>query len=172
VDGHFDAGMWGWFNVTSVPSAFSGRHFILIAGEAGALRFNGTSPGPALAVSLGTFVWLTFEVSAAAGITHSWVLIRATGNATSPPVFPGAATPNPALGDGLGSVVNVTFLASAVGQYKYICEVDGHFDAGMWGNFTVSVPPTSPPPYLPPRSSMGSDEFAAGVSRRGMGTFW
>jgi plastocyanin len=137
VPGELQAGMYGWFNVTSLHYHFNGRHFILIAGEQDSLTFNGTSPGPSLSVPLGSFVWVTFEVSPSAGITHSWVLIPLNGTEDSPPVFPEASSPDPHAGSPPGSSTNLSFLAERAGSYRYICEMPGHYAAGMWRNFTV-----------------------------------
>ncbi len=159
VPGHAEAGMYGWFNVTgTVPPASAGvRHFILIAGENGTLTFNGTVPGPSIQVSQGTHVWITFQVSPEAGISHSWILVNVTNgraNTSGAPVFPGAGTVNPTQGDPPGSTTNLTFVASRAGSYLYICDVPGHYEAGMFGYFNVTGNGTSssPPPPPPPPS--------------------
>ncbi|MCL4346445.1 MAG: multicopper oxidase domain-containing protein [Candidatus Thermoplasmatota archaeon] len=116
-------------------------HLYVTAGVGGGLNFNGTSPGPTLKVPLNDWVWLSFTVASDAGVQHSWVLVPSNVSKVSAPdytpVFPNATTPNPTAGDAIGSTVNVVFKATKAGSYLYICEVPGHFEAGMYGSFIV-----------------------------------
>ncbi len=136
------------FNLVNAPSgsAFHAparpyEHFE-VTGE-GDITFNGTSPGPTMTVANNTNVWVSFTVSSSSSIAHSWVLVL--GNSTPvtaptyPPAFPNAATPNPTSGSAPGVTVQVVFKVTKPGTYKYICEVPGHFEGGMFGYFNVTA---------------------------------
>ncbi len=112
--------------------------FSVVAGIAGTLTFNGTTPGPAMTVPVDAEVTVTLLVSSAASSPHSWMLVAANGTSSSPVVFPGASTTNPAVGTSPGSSQTITFTASAAGHYKYICGVDSHY-TDMWGYFNVTA---------------------------------
>ncbi len=116
-------------------------HLYVQAGVGGGLNFNGTSPGPTLKAPLNDWVWLTFSVASDAGVQHSWVLVQSSvAKVSAPdytPVFANASTPNPTAGSPIGATVNVVFKATTAGDYMYICEVPGHFEAGMYGSFIV-----------------------------------
>lgn len=117
-------------------------HFVLIAGERATYTFNGTSPGPCLLVGLNSQVEITFRVDPNATVNHSFDIVPATGPTNVTPVFPGAGLTGPQRFAGLppGSERNFTFQATAAGAYRYVCEVSGHFDLGMFGSFTVAAP--------------------------------
>jgi uncharacterized cupredoxin-like copper-binding protein len=116
-------------------------HLYIQAGVGGGLNFNGTSPGPTLRAPLNDWVWLTFSVASDAGVQHSWVLVQSNVTKVSAPdytpVFPNATTPNPTAGTPIGGSANIVFKATKAGDYLYICEVPGHFEAGMYGTFIV-----------------------------------
>ncbi len=116
-------------------------HFTFVAGVRGGYNFNGTVPGPCVLVLVGSHITVTFENSPDAGLSHSWVLIPAGGTATSYPAFPGAGFANATsyLGIPPGASATFTFTAALAGSYQYICEVAGHFDAGMHGWFNVTA---------------------------------
>jgi len=117
--------------------------FIIIASG---LSFNGTTPGPKIQVPNGSNVTIIFIVSGS--LPHSFVIVPIAnpnlgpGNQTYPPfpnpAFPGASTPNPTLGLNPGSRVVINFIANKPGTYIYLCEVDSHYNAGMWGLFVVT----------------------------------
>jgi uncharacterized cupredoxin-like copper-binding protein len=46
--------------------------------------------------------------------------------------FPGASTPDPVNGLGLGVSANFHFVANRVGTYRIVCLVIGHESDGMW----------------------------------------
>jgi len=46
--------------------------------------------------------------------------------------FPGASTPNPVNGLGLGESSSFQFVATRVGAYRIVCLVIGHESDGMW----------------------------------------
>ena len=134
---------------------FGSFHFILVAGVSGGYNFNGTSPGPCVAVVVGSSVTVTFEVSPQAGVNHSWVLVPAGASASSPPAFPGAGFSGAVAFVGIapGTEMNFSFQVSSVGSYQYICEVAGHRDLGMIGWFNVT---TSSGTLASPGTSGGS----------------
>ena len=126
------------------PPAKPYVHFEIVAGSGGTLTFNGTSPGPALTAPVNVTVWVSFTVATDSGQQHSWVLVPGNVSHNNPapdftPVFPNASTPNPTVGDAVGSTYQIVFKPTKVGTYLYICEVPGHFLSGMWGYFNVTA---------------------------------
>lgn len=125
-----------------LPPAAPYEHFS-VTGE-GDLTFNGSSPGPAMTVPNDTNVWVTFTVSSTSSVGHSWVLVpgNASHNVSQPqftPVFPNATSPNPTTGSAPGATDQIVFKVTQPGHYLYICEVVGHFQAGMFGYFNVTA---------------------------------
>jgi len=143
-------------------AAAKAYHFVLIAGIANTFTFNDTVPGPCFVVGAGSNVSVTFEVSSQSGANHSWVLLPANGSTHGPPVFPGAGIANATRFSGLppGSVTVFQFRAATAGSYKYVCEVDGHADLGMYGWFNVSGPAAGPAGSLGPTASLGGPATA------------
>jgi FtsP/CotA-like multicopper oxidase with cupredoxin domain len=115
-------------------------HFIVVAGLKGSETFNGSSPGPCIAVAVGSTVEVTFEVSSEARSPDSWVLIPGEGATNVPPVFAGAGPSSGSRLTGLfpGGSVNYTFNASVAGDYRYVSEVGDHARVGMWGPLNVT----------------------------------
>ncbi|MCI4370783.1 MAG: hypothetical protein L3J81_05600, partial [Thermoplasmata archaeon] len=80
------------------PASCQGRDrlgndtFAFVAGGGGGFWFNGTHPGPCVAVVVGSQITVDFSVAADAGQNHSWVLVNASNasSALSTPAFPGA----------------------------------------------------------------------------------
>lgn len=136
--------------------------FALVAGEGGTFTFNGTSPGPCLAVDYRSTVTVDFSVAADAGANHSFVVINTSAALDSPPAFAGAGPSNATRLSGFapGTHIAFTFVAAAVGSYRYLCEVPGHEAAGMFGSLYVLVPPGAA--AVPPGSS-GTAVPAAGA---------
>ena len=89
------------------------------------------SPGPTLTFEVGDNVTLTL-INAAPSTSHNWAMVDAQ-SATANVVF--GAQVNMISGGGTGSV---TFTPTQSGNYYYICQVPGHFAAGMWGNVIVT----------------------------------
>jgi hypothetical protein len=52
--------------------------------------------------------------------------------------FPGASTPDPVNGLGLGISASFHFVATRVGTYRIVCLVIGHESDGMWDWFDVT----------------------------------
>jgi uncharacterized cupredoxin-like copper-binding protein len=63
---------------------------------------------------------------------HNWAMVDAK-SATANVVF--GARVNIILGLGNSTL---TFTPTQAGNYYYICQVVGHFAAGMWGTVTVT----------------------------------
>jgi hypothetical protein len=141
-------------------------HFLFIGGEPNVnsgINFNGSVPGPCVLVANGSHVFVTFQVSPQSPLNHSWVLIPANGTATSLPAFPGAGFSNATRFSGLapGSQAEFSFWTNTTGSYRYICEVPGHYEAGMYGFFNVSAHPAPAVPVgdglpLPPPGHAGT----------------
>jgi hypothetical protein len=136
------------------PASCEGRDklgndtFSFIAGGGGGFWFNGTHPGPCVAVVVGSSITIDFSVADNAGQNHSWVLVNASNAsaAVSTPAFPGAGFTGAArfMGIGPGASLVFHFNATAVGAYQYICEMTGHYSQGMWGWFNVTSAPIPP----------------------------
>jgi FtsP/CotA-like multicopper oxidase with cupredoxin domain len=116
-------------------------HFELIAGENATYTYNDTSPGPCLEVGVNSTVEITVSVAANAGTNHSFDIIPAAGPTNVSPVFPGAGLTGAQRFSGMapGTERNFTFTATSAGLYRYVCEVPGHADLGMYGYFNVSA---------------------------------
>lgn len=102
----------------------------------GALGFGNSadsiqSPGPAFMFKVGDNVTLTF-INTMPTTEHNWAMVDAQ-SATANVVF--GARVNIILGLGNSTV---TFTPTQAGNYYYICQVVGHFAAGMWGTITVT----------------------------------
>ncbi|MBX8637339.1 MAG: hypothetical protein KIY11_03135 [Thermoplasmata archaeon] len=142
--GHFESGMWGWFNVTSgnTTASVPKEHFSLVAGANATQTFNGTTPGPALTAPNNSMVWLTLTIPSTSASNHSWILVPGNiTNTTSPnytPVFKNASSPNPTAGTPKNTTIQIYFNLTRVGNYKYISEVSNDFAKGMWGTFNVT----------------------------------
>ncbi|HKV90163.1 MAG TPA: hypothetical protein VJQ43_03085 [Thermoplasmata archaeon] len=121
--------------------------FDFVGGIGGTLTFNGTHPGPCVALVVGTQVTVKFSVAADAGTTHTWVLVNASNAsaAVNTPAFPGAGFTGADrfMGIGPGASMVFHFNATVVGAYQYICEMSGHYAGGMWGWFNVTATPAA-----------------------------
>ncbi len=119
-----------------------------VGGTGGAnsgLNFNGSSPGPCVDVAVGSSVTVNFTVASDAGMNHSWTVVNYTGAtsiATEGPAFPGAglsALSERQNGTAPGRSNEFEFTAERTGSFRYICEMPGHYAAGMWGWFNVTA---------------------------------
>ncbi len=90
-----------------------------------------TSPGPTLTFKVGDRVTLTLS-NTSPSLSHNWAMVDAQ-SASANVVF--GAQVSTVSGGGTGSV---TFTPTQAGNYYYICQVFGHFAAGMWGNIVVN----------------------------------
>jgi uncharacterized cupredoxin-like copper-binding protein len=141
----FQAGMWGFVNLTSsgpglelmenttdqysfVPDvlAANASHYPLI------LNVLVTNQG-----SLGH----TFTVSPLSNYTLSPANFTTTFATNTPLV-------NQPIGSGVGTTAWANFTVRAPGVYQYICTISGHFANGMTGFLYVGVTPP-PPPVAP-----------------------
>lgn len=94
-----------------------------------------------------------------------------------PSAFPGAGFSNATRFSGLapGSQAEFSFWTNATGSYRYICEVPGHYEAGMFGFFNVSAHPAaavpsgrasrSPPPGTPDGQGGGPGPLTVGTAQ-------
>lgn len=136
----FQAGMWGFLNLTS-------------AGPGLQLSENTTNaPGfvpSILAVAPGQYpINLNVFVTNLGSLSHTFT-VASQSNVSVPldfgPYFaqhtPLVNAVVPAAG---GGTVWANFTVPAPGVYEYICEIPGHFAAGMYGFLYVGVSPPAP----------------------------
>jgi len=93
-----------------------------------------TSPGPTLTFKVGDMVNMTLVN--AGSMSHNWALV--TTNQTSGSVLFGAKIASgsaPVEANQSGSVI---FTVTKAGNFYYICQVQGHVQAGMWGNVVIN----------------------------------
>jgi plastocyanin len=90
------------------------------------------SPGPSFTFKVGSNVTLTL-VNTMPTVEHNWAMVDAQ-SATANVVFGARVNIIP----GGGPSETVTFSPTVAGNYYYICQVVGHFAAGMWGTITVT----------------------------------
>ncbi len=176
VSGHLGTGIPGT-GTTRTPAATplsqcqghdgSGSfRFTIIAQPGGALRFNGSSPGPCFAVQVGSQVTVNFSVDYGAREFSSWELVAGTGPVSGPsaltPVFPGAGWSNATRFNGLyaGQSTVFTFRASVAGAYRYVSEVSAQAAVGMWGPFNVTSPTVGLPSVAHASAGFGSPILA------------
>ena len=147
----FQAGMWGWLNVTSNTAPFLLDENTTSAG--GSVTF---APN-VLAVSARNYpVTLDVQITNQGNFGHTFTVSRQS-NVTVPQAFDSYFVTYPPL---VNAAVNATpgyvawanFSVPAPGVYMYICEVAGHYAAGMYGKLYVGV---APPP-VPRRPALRS----------------
>ncbi len=139
----FQAGMWGFFNVTE-----AGPTVVLSENTTDQLSFvpNELSAGPSITGPVSLHIQVsnlgslghTFTVSSQVNVTLSSI-----GNfSTHPPLV------NVSVPGGAGGSVWANFTVAVPGVYEYACTVPGHFTAGMYGFLYVgvAVPPAPPTP--------------------------
>jgi plastocyanin len=78
---------------------------------------------------------VTMKCNNKATVAHSCVVVE--GQETNP-AFTGAQTTNPTVGVQPGDSQSFTFTANHTGQYRIVCLVPGHVEAGMWIRFNVT----------------------------------
>jgi len=125
--------------------------FSIVANQGNAnsgYNFNGASKGhPVITVPVGAEVQLTLTNKG--DLPHSLQVIPYTdkvpAQALAHPAFPGAESPNPAVGTLKGKTAVVKFTASKPGKYLLICGFPGHALLGMYGIFNVAASATTKP---------------------------
>jgi uncharacterized cupredoxin-like copper-binding protein len=164
----FQAGMAGYFNVTS--GAAGAGITLQEQTAASALAFQ---PAVLQANATGYPIHISVEVSNLGSTGHTWTLVpQANVNLTSGnfssyfQVHPPAATVN--VPTTPGQVVWANFTITQAGTYQYLCEIPGHFAAGMVGYLYVGV---TPPAVAPPPSTAIVDPLllAGGGALLGIG---
>ncbi|MCI4327450.1 MAG: plastocyanin/azurin family copper-binding protein [Thermoplasmata archaeon] len=140
--------------------------FSFVAGLGGTYTFNATSPGPCVAVVAGSSITVRFYVAGDAGSNHTWVLVNASNasKAMSTPAFAGAGMTGAErfMGIAPGNMTTFHFVAGVAGTYQYICEMPGHYAAGMWGWFNVTTAPaTTGAPRLGPLPTGSAEPLAS-----------
>ncbi len=117
--------------------------FSIVADARGARSFNATSPGPCFAVAAGSTVSMNFSVAPGTNHTESWALIPSTGPVGQPPAFAGAGWSNSTATTGIPQGANYTFhfAATTPGSYRYVSQVPGDAELGLWGPFNVTASP-------------------------------
>ncbi len=81
------------------------------------------------------------ELTNSGMMPHSAMIITRQAqkaNNVALPAFPGAETPDPGQGAGMGSTQDFTFLASKPGVFSIACGVSGHDADGMWDTLIVT----------------------------------
>lgn len=140
----FQAGMWGLINVTSVGPGLVIQEGTVNVPNVGFVP-NALAAIPAqypvvlnvLVTNLGSFPH-TFTVVPQSNVTLTFS--NFTGYFTQH--APLTNTPIPAS---TGGTAWANFTVAGPGIYQYLCEVPGHFQAGMSGFLYVGIPPPAPP---------------------------
>jgi uncharacterized cupredoxin-like copper-binding protein len=136
----FQAGMFGFFNVTS--------------GKAGpAVQLNDTTvdslafvPDILNASSITTFpAAIDVLVTNEGGDSHTFTVEAQSNNTLDPATFTNYFASHPpavnvVVPSGTGSTVWANFTVPLPGAYEYICEVSGHFVNGMYGWIYIGEP--------------------------------
>lgn len=132
------------FSVLRVAAGVRTVELTLTAGKEGdptEFTFSGYGEGAmTLTVPVGTMVVVHFVNTGT--IPHSLLVLPWT--ASQPPLpqetpaFPGASTTRPGVGLAPGHRETVSFEASRVGTYEFLCGIPGHALAGMWDRLVVS----------------------------------
>ncbi|HEV2520090.1 MAG TPA: hypothetical protein VGX00_05655 [Thermoplasmata archaeon] len=139
----FQAGMFGFLNVTSAGGGVAAT--ITDQTATAALSFV----PDAIVLNTTSFpITVEVKVSNLGSIGHTWTLVAQPNVNVTPSGFtsyfqthpPAANVPVP-TSPGVTAVANFTL--NAKGAYMFLCEVAGHFAAGMYGFLYVGVPPPS-----------------------------
>jgi uncharacterized cupredoxin-like copper-binding protein len=153
----FQAGMWGFINVTGGPgfyfsdNATNSLTFVPSVLEANISHF------PAV---------LDVQVTNLGALSHTWTLGPWSNYTLSPANFttyfathpPLASSPIPSTP---GQSAWANFTIAGAGVYQYICTIPGHFAAGMTGFLYIDVPPPQPP--VPPSSAIVQGSLLIGT---------
>jgi uncharacterized cupredoxin-like copper-binding protein len=142
----FQAGMWGLLNITSV-----GPGLRLSENTTDSLQFV---PSVLAATPAHYPTVLDVLVTNEGSFGHTFTVAAQTNVSLSPTNFSTYFTQHPPLvsvnvPSGAGSTVWANLTVAGPGVYEYICEIPGHFGAGMYGFLYIGVPV----PALPPAPS-------------------
>ncbi len=141
----FQAGMWGFVNLTSTAPGV-----ILSENTTDSYQFV-----PAVLSASPAHYPVTVDVlvTNTGSLGHTFTVSPLSNYTLSPANFTQTFATNPALvsaavPSGSGSTVWGNFTIRAPGVYQYICTIPGHFGNGMTGFLYVgvAVPPTPPTP--------------------------
>jgi plastocyanin len=101
----------------------------------GSSATNAGSPGPALTFTSGEVVTVTLVN--AGTMTHNFAIVDTKSNTGN--VLWNAQISSADTGVPVGGNESVTFTVGNAGNYFYVCQTDGHFALGMWGNVKVNA---------------------------------
>jgi plastocyanin len=79
---------------------------------------------------------VTMKCNNKATVPHSCAVVENASSTST--AFSGAQTSNPTAGLQPGDSQSFSFTASQTGQYRIVCLVPAHEDAGMWVRFNVT----------------------------------
>ncbi len=97
-------------------------------GSNGGFNFDGYSRELLWTVPLGWTVHVVCENRGS--LRHSCAVVDGAG--ATQPAFPGASTPQPAIGLETGHTAQFSFRATRTGVFRFACLVPGHELARMW----------------------------------------
>ncbi|MCL6515906.1 sulfocyanin-like copper-binding protein [Alicyclobacillus sp.] len=164
---HGPSAMRAWNSVGATGARAGGAHILstaqwmrsdpahravdvtLVAGMHGDNNFNGYPNGTmTIAIPPGWQVRVHYRNESATA-PHSAVVVPFVERAGGwKPAFPGAHTPNFAVGTPPGGTADFHFTADHVGRYAVVCGVAGHRDKGMWAALTVADDVVTPRIYV------------------------
>jgi uncharacterized cupredoxin-like copper-binding protein len=140
----FQAGMSGFLNVTGGSSAGAVRLTDQTAGAG--LAFV---PGILQANATGYPVTIDIAVANLGSTAHTWTLVPQADVNLTPGNFSSYFQAHPAAANvnvptTPGTVVWANFTVPKAGVYQFLCEIPGHFAAGMVGDLYVGIPAPAP----------------------------
>jgi uncharacterized cupredoxin-like copper-binding protein len=153
----FQAGMWGFINVSGGPGLYLSENttnsltFVPSVLEANVSHF------PAV---------LNVQVTNLGALSHTWTLGPWSNYTLSPGNFttyfqthpPLANVPIPSTP---GQSAWANFTIAGAGVYQYICTIPGHFQGGMTGFLYINTPP--PAPQVPPSTAIVQSSLLIGT---------
>lgn len=149
----FQSGMYGTARITSGVSA--GAYGLTIQTASNALAFV---PDMLVVQNATSFpITVSVAVSNLGSTSHTFTLAGQNNLTLNPSNFTTYFQTHPPLANvqvpqSAGPVVYANFTITGKGAYQFICEVPGHYQAGMDGWLYVGWVPTPPPP--PPGSAL------------------
>ncbi len=137
----FQAGMWGFLNLTP-----AGPTLMLSENTTTTLQFvpNVLSAGPSVHGSVTLHVLVTNE----GDLSHTFTVVAQSNVTLTTITYFASHTPlvNVSVPASAGGTVWANFTVPGIGVYEYACTVQGHFQNGMYGFLYVGVPVPPPPP--------------------------